>query len=364
MPKIHDEQDNPPRFDMGGLDLLSNASAQRTTQLIGFRASGKTSFYLKEMDRVAHIIYRDMYNEELVWKDKPSKDRTDEVSARICMRVLDCDVEGVAKLLKRPHIAPPPLINNESFRKWKIVGPSKLINDERTEFEVANDALVTFLGDMKQHNAKYPDYQFARFLVLENEGSLYQIIKDYYVKIVDPSPDVMDITDLYLKSRKVQQRTGKFVVEFPQGPRETFGKGIYPLLLRFFKALVTFTDDYGFNVYSTVLLTQKTKDYGKPSQHDVVEPTGKPDITQQFFDYIIWLFKKVEQTDVNDPYSKTAEYWADTTTYGKNRSSPDIIVPVTHVGPTAFWNAVNDAVLKERQAWEAGKVTPNIMGYK
>jgi len=195
---------------------------------MGFKGSGKTRFYLKEIDRVAKIIYSNLTNGDVLnWAQNPSGDVLGEVSARICMRIIDCDVEGVAKLLERPSIVPPKLVDNEyTLRKWKI----RDSEDGRTEFEIANDALVTYVKDMREHNIRYPEYRFARFLVLENEGMLYNACKNYYVKETEPNQHVNDMADLYLKTRKSQQATGKFGVEFPQGPRETFGKGIYPLI--------------------------------------------------------------------------------------------------------------------------------------
>jgi hypothetical protein len=170
------------------------------------------------------------------------------------------------------------------------------------------------------------------------------------------------MTDLYLKTRKNQQSTGKFGVEFPQGPRETFGKGIYPLMIRFFKGLTSFTDDYGYNVYSTILLMDKVKDYGKPTQHSAIEPMGKPDLTQQFFDYILWLFKKVERDDENDPYNAKVSYWIDTATYGKCRSAPDVILPNhSDNGTEYFWKFLEFAKRKEEESWKNGQEVENVL---
>lgn len=356
MPKVKvQEEQAPTRPDVAGRELISNHSGQHTVQLMGYKGSGKTVFYLKELDRVSKIIYTELTSgDELDWSKNPSGDIVDETSARICMRVMDCDVEGVAKLLERSSIVPPRLIDNDTtFRKWKIRQ-----YDERTEFEIANDALVTYVKDMQEHNHIFPNYNYARFLVLENEGMLYNACKDYYVAQVEPNRAVNDLTDLYIKTRKSQQQTGKFGVEFPQGPRETYGKGIYPLLIRFFKALTSFTDDYGYNVYSTVLLMDKIKDYGKPTQHTAIEPMGKPDLTQQFFDYILWLFKRVER-DENDPYNTKVSYWTDTATYGKCRTAPDVILP--NLGPGYFWEFIELARQKEEEAWRNGQRLDNVL---
>ena len=354
MPKVKTETPIV-RPDISGSSLI-NTSERHTVQLMGYKGSGKTRFYLRELDRVAKIIYSDLTSGDILdWSKNPSKDMIGETSVRICMRIIDCDVEGVAKLLERPSIVSPLLIDNEyTLRKWKIRDI-----DNRSEFEIANDALVTYINDMREHNKIYPKYKYARFIVLENEGMLYNACKDYYIRQIEPSSEVNDLADLYLKNRKSQQQTGKFGVEFPQGPRETFGKGIYPLLIRFFKALTSFTDDFGYNVFSTVLLMDKIKDYGKPTQRESIEPMGKPDLTQQFFDYILWLFKNVEREDDNDPYSTKVSYWIDTATYGKCRTAPDVILP--NRGPDDFWNFIYDVRKSEEESWINGEQIDNVI---
>lgn len=354
MPKANVQQPKT-LSDVSGHDLMGSYNDQHTVQLMGFKGSGKTRFYLKELDRVSKNIYYKLTGGDVLdWTKNPSGDMVDETSARICMRVIDCDVEGVAKLLKRSSIVPPRLIDNDTtFRKWKV-RPT----EDRSELEVANDALVSYINDMKQHNILFPDSRDARFLVLENEGMLYNACRNEYIRQVEPNPHINDLEGLYLKTRKTQQHTGKFGVEFAQGPRETYGKGIYPLLIRFFRAMTLFSDDYGYNVYSTVLLMNKIKDYGKPTQHVEIEPVGKPDLTQQFFDYILWLFKKVDR-DENDPYKTTVEYWIDTATYGKCRTTPDVILP--NKDPGYFWDFIDDAMKREEELWQKGIQMENVL---
>lgn len=343
------------RSDVSGSSIISNSKmSNHTVQLIGYKGSGKTRFYLKEIERVAKTIYMEKTNEELVWLNHPSNDIIDEVSSHICMRVIDCDVEGVASLLNRSSIVPQRLIdNNETFRKWKIRS-----TDEMSEFEIANEALLRYINDMKEHKAKYPNYNFSRFIVVENEGMLYNACRDYYIKTIDPNQELEDLPDLYLRSRKTQEKIKSFVTDFPQGPRESYGKGIYPLMIRFFKILTSFVDDFGFNVYTTVLLMDKIKDYGKPTQYMAIEPMGKPDLTQQFFEYILWLIKDVKRDEENI-YNTEVGYWIDTATYGKSRTTPDIIIP--NHGPEYFWKFIYEVRKKEEEAWKKGETLGNVM---
>jgi hypothetical protein len=351
MPKVKNNSVSRP--DVPGSSIIGKSS-NHTVQLIGYKGSGKTRFYLKEIERCAKIIYMEKTNEELNWLKHPSKDIIDEVSSHICMRVIDCDVEGVASLLNRSSIVPKQLIDNDyTFRKWKI-RPAEGVS----EFDMANEALLFYINDMKEHKAKYTNYNFARFIILENEGMLYNACRNHYIQTVDPSQELEDLPDLWLRSRKIQEKNKTFVTEFPQGPRETYGKGIYPLMIRYFKILTSFVDEFGFNVYSTVLLMDKIKDYGKPTQYNAIEPMGKPDLTQQFFEYILWLIKDVKREDDN-LYNTEVAYWIDTAVYGKSRTTPDIITP--NYGPESFWKLIYDVRKKEEEMWVKGESIDKII---
>jgi hypothetical protein len=85
---------------------------------------------------------------------------------------------------------------------------------------------------------------------------------------------------------------------------------------------------------------------------------GKPDMTQQFFDYVIWAFKQIER-DENDPYKTKVSYYLDTATYGKCRTAPDIIIPNT--GPEDFWNFIDKVRMQEEDSWLKGEKTQNVM---
>jgi hypothetical protein len=325
--------------------VLSQGDGVKLIKLVGKRGSGKSRFYLSDLARVAEDIATNEHGRAINWKSQSDCDWVEkEIAPKICMRIIDMDMKGVEELIARPAIVPPPL--TDCIEKWGVTGiPEKDID----AYEEAQLALTHYLQQLEDHARKYPEYRFARFLVLESEETLYTKGKDHYVKITYAAEGASDTSELMLLRRETQNRTGKFATLFRSGPREEFGQGIYPMVSKYLTLFVAFSGDVGFNVYMTAHVIEKTLDYGKDTQRQVDIIAGAPNLSDGYFDAIL-LFEKI--VTKNDDNTKKSEYYISTeTSLSKNRMSDDITMQIIYTspgsGPRAFWNQIKTLRLEE-----------------
>ena len=318
--------------------ILAQGGGIKLIKLVGKRGSGKSRFYLSEIVRVAENIATTEYNRVINWSSEEDCVWVEEeITPKICVRVLDMDMKGTEELIARPAVFPKPLLG--CIEKWGITGvPEEGID----AYDEAKIAFVEYLRHLDTHARKYPKYRFARFLILESEEMLYTKAKDHYVKIAYEAEGAENQVDLMLRRREQHARTDKFAVLFKGGPRDEFGQGIYPMLQNFLTNLVAYSGDVGYNVYMTAHVVEKWVDYEvKELRRKEEFIAGAPNMTDGFFDAII-LFEKIQRKDVEEP---SLEYYLSTETQlSKNRLCADITMKVEYNSPSngasGFWKEV------------------------
>lgn len=350
MPKTGQQKEQEP--DLASIkcksgNLLSNGGGIKLIKLIGKRGSGKSRFYLSDFSRVAEDIAKNDYNRDINWSSKEDCDFVEkEVAPKMLMCIIDMDMKGTEELMGRSVVIPPCLL--KSVEKWSVTGiPDKDVD----AFEESQLALQHFLLRLADHAQKYPEYRFARYLVLESEESVYVKGKDHYVKLAYRAENVKDVVDLQMKARELQVRSGKFAVVFRGGPREEYGQGIYPLVSRYLTTFVAFSGDIGFNVIMTAHVVEKMIDYGKDTQKIVDQIAGAPQLSDGFFDAII-LFEKAFPENEKSGRGKAEYYLSTETVLSKNRMCEDITLKLEYKKPSdgakSFWNEVKRLQTEEK----------------
>lgn len=220
----------------------------RHMKLQGFSGSGKSTFALSFFNHHASEV-------------KPEQ-------ALMC--IIDCDLEGQADLVARDEIVSPSL------------RPRILRKVCRTPDEV-NDMVLAFIDLMKQHHEEHPDG--VRVICLENEGAFYMGCREHYAQSVHG----MSEADLLLYRQQEARSQGKKTLPtFEEGQMHAY-KVINKLFYTPYERLKIGGEIFNYHFLSTVLLKTKTDNYGTPNETRVVLASGRPDMTDPLFDWIVEL---------------------------------------------------------------------------
>lgn len=184
------------------------------------------------------------------------------------MAIIDCDLEGQTKLVKREDIIAPEL-RPRVFRKVC-----------QTPEEV-NQMTLAFIDLMAKHKEEHPDG--LRVLLLENEAAFYVGCRDFYSLEVHG----MSEADLMLARQQQAIAEGKKTLPaFAEGQMHSY-KVINKLFFTPYQRLKIAAEMHWFHFFSTTLLREYTENYGQPNEKVVVTAAGRADMTDPLFDWII-----------------------------------------------------------------------------
>ena len=276
-----------------------------TVKLRGLTGTGKTQFFIKELERAQNHGYP---------------------PAEILMCVVDLDIRGQDELVKRDLILPETL--TDCFHRITI-GPDDMLDDVRSIIDYFIQELI------EPHAKKYP--KGMRFLVVENEAAVYQLARDEYAFITRGHKGIRSELDLMKETQRRAIKGSKYVPVFSEGPRDAY-KVINANLVSFYQALVALSKIVGFNLYVTTMMRITKENWGKDNERTLRLPTGRPDLTDGYFDYIFDLTKERRVANKKGRRTKHTVYWLNTE---KVRSCPEFIT--RNKGPEKLW-----ALIKKR----------------
>lgn len=231
-------------------DVMAAQPDLRHMKLQGFSGGGKSHFGLTF---VAHKA------KEMGLLDKPEQ---------VLVSILDCDLEGVRALIKRDDIIPPE-IKSRIYRKVCETP------------EMVNQMTDAFIQQHKAHQAEFPDG--LRVLILENEAAFYVGCRDFY------SLEVHGVSEADLMLARQAQAISegkKTLPAFAEGQMHSY-KVINKLFYTPYQKLKMAAEALNCHFISTVLLREYTEGYGTSNEKKVVTASGRADMTDPLFDWII-----------------------------------------------------------------------------
>lgn len=228
-----------------GADMASRR-VKRHIKIQGFSGAGKSHFALSFFAHEAKGL-------------KPEE--------TLCT-IIDCDLEGQSALVSRDDIVP------------KEYRPHLYRKVCRTPEEV-NEITLAFIDLHRQHKEDYPNG--CRVMIFENESAFYVGCRDYYSMEVHGKSEA----ELMLSRQAQAIAEGKKTLPaFQEGQMHSY-KVINKMFFTPYERLKIAAEMFDFHFLSTVLLREYTENYGTPNENRVVTASGRPDLTDPIFDWIV-----------------------------------------------------------------------------
>ena len=297
-------------------DEIASGEDVDAIKLEGERGSGKTSFALllgKQAWSKAHkLLYGRPIDREIYHDTSPEAiEQKLEAAKRVLFCIIDVDVEGTDKQLRRDDLVPVELRGR--FRRAKVMDYSTLIS-----------LTDTFMDIIKAHKDEYPGFGFATFLHVEGGGKIWEYVMDEWARKTDPSGSIDNVADLREKKMlETRRKGGKLVPVFERGPREEFG-GINMRLIKYMDYIKYMSRSLGFNLTYTSLIQEKDKYENGERVGTFKKILGRPEIIDPYFDIILRFEKEIYFDVISEGRKKLKikrqRFWVDAMD-GKIRSS-------------------------------------------
>lgn len=267
-----------------GTDMLKSKFEAERVKVRGLTGSGRTTFALGKVLQAKKLGY--------------SPEDT-------LIGILDWDVEGQRRIIQQflPEFGLEDY--GDSILKIKCGG----VEESFDTLQFFLQKLIKHMGEYEKDeegNIKRDKYDEPIFnvrddrfgvLILEDEGSYYQMTQDDYSKSTrgrSLREQMMKMQEQAVKETEASKKAGAnkkvFKPIFEEGQMHSF-KVINANFFELFNMASRSSDRHKFSLYVTTREKWKTLNWGDENQHDELAETGRPDKINGMFEFIIRMLK-------------------------------------------------------------------------